>query len=78
MLQKLVDFKNSNIYLTETPEKTRILKDYDTVFLNLAKFTSANPIDALDAAVSNASEEDLIVVTGSLYLVGKIKNAILS
>ena len=78
MLQELTNFKNSYIYLTETPEKTLIIKDYNTIFLNVAKFASANPIDALNRAIANASEKDLIVVTGSLYLVGRIKSLILT
>jgi dihydrofolate synthase/folylpolyglutamate synthase len=35
--------------------------------------TVENPADALAAALSGAAEEDLICVTGSLYLVGEIK-----
>ncbi|MDR0753421.1 MAG: hypothetical protein LBE95_02005 [Holosporaceae bacterium] len=74
MLWELMNFKNSHIYLTETPHKTLPIKDYDAIFLSSAKFASANQIDTLDAAISNASDGDLIVVTGSLYLVGMIKN----
>ncbi|MDR2780987.1 MAG: hypothetical protein LBB21_00805 [Holosporaceae bacterium] len=62
----------SVIYLTETPVKTTPLKDYDKSFLESANFSSPDQIKALDAAISNAKNEDLIIVTGSLYLVGKI------
>ncbi|MDR2724312.1 MAG: hypothetical protein LBB25_03885 [Holosporaceae bacterium] len=76
MLLKLTNFEKSHIYLTETPEKTLAIKDYDEVFRKSAIFVSANPIKALDAAILNANEEDLIIITGSLYLVGKIKSLI--
>jgi dihydrofolate synthase/folylpolyglutamate synthase len=76
MLQELANFRNSNLYLTETPEKTLPLKGYDEIFRKSARFALANPFEALDAAISNAEEEDLIVVTGSLYLIGKIKSLI--
>jgi dihydrofolate synthase/folylpolyglutamate synthase len=76
MLQKLANCRNSYIYLTETPNKTLYLKDYDEVFRKLAKIVTENPLDALDAAIANAGEDDLVVVTGSLYLIGKIKTLI--
>jgi dihydrofolate synthase/folylpolyglutamate synthase len=78
MLQELMNFKKSYIYLTETPEKTLAIKDYDAVFFDSAKFASSDPIDVLDAAISNANKEDLIIVTGSLYLICKIKSLILA
>jgi dihydrofolate synthase/folylpolyglutamate synthase len=74
MLQKLKSLDRSRLYLTETPVKTLSLKDYDDIFLKEADFASPDPIVALNTAVSNAAPEDLIVVTGSLYLTGKIKN----
>ncbi|MDR0968351.1 MAG: hypothetical protein LBL99_01800 [Holosporaceae bacterium] len=76
MLRKLSNFKNSRIYLTETPLKTLPLKGYDEVFLKRAEFSSSDPIETLNAAVLDSNENDLIVVTGSLYLVGAIKCAL--
>jgi len=74
MLEKLSGLPNSLIYLTETPEKTLSIKNYEERFLKTAKFVSSDPILALDAAISNSTERDLVVITGSLYLIGKIKN----
>lgn len=73
MINLLRSVKNSHIYLTETPEKTLPTSDYpNSVKLN-AEFTSKNPIQSLNSAIENSSEQDLIVITGSLYLAGFIK-----
>ncbi|MDR1375744.1 MAG: hypothetical protein LBJ45_02940 [Holosporaceae bacterium] len=72
MLQKLMTLKNSHLYLTETPLKTLPLKCYDKNFLELAQFASPNPLEAFNAAVLNAKSDDLLVVTGSLYLISRI------
>ena len=37
--------------------------------------TAANPIDALQLAAEGASQDDVIVATGSLYLVGEVRAA---
>ncbi|MDR2107528.1 MAG: hypothetical protein LBO73_03345 [Holosporaceae bacterium] len=76
MLEKLTGFPNSLLYLTETPERTLPVQDYDERFRRAATFVSPNPTEALNAALANASEHDLTVVTGSLYLAGKIKAAV--
>ena len=73
MLKKLSEFPNALLYLTETPEKTLSVGDYDECFRRAAAFVSPDPAEALDAALENAAENDLIVVTGSLYLAGRIK-----
>jgi dihydrofolate synthase/folylpolyglutamate synthase len=72
MLEQLANIDGSCVYLTETPEKTLPVLDYDEKFRKLAKFISSNPIETLETALSAANRNDLIVVTGSLYLVGKI------
>jgi dihydrofolate synthase/folylpolyglutamate synthase len=76
MLRKLKILKNSHIYLTETPVKTLSIKDYDPAFLEEADFVSSDPTAALDAAVLSAGCDDLVVVTGSLYLTGEIKKSV--
>ncbi|MDR0631767.1 MAG: hypothetical protein LBF54_00775 [Holosporaceae bacterium] len=76
MLAKLMQVKNAHLYLTETPEKTLSTGNYDERFCKTARFMSSKPMKALDMAVSHAKEsagENLVIVTGSLYLVGKIK-----
>ncbi len=44
--------------------------------LGLATETVASPIEALNRAVAIASEEDLILVTGSLYVVAEVRDAL--
>ncbi|MDR1560998.1 MAG: hypothetical protein LBS23_01440 [Holosporaceae bacterium] len=73
MLEKLVSVKNSHLYLTETPIRTLLLTDYDAEFQKLATYMSKNPTEAMRVAMSKSTENDLVVVTGSLYLVGYIK-----
>ncbi|MDR1983146.1 MAG: hypothetical protein LBQ08_05130 [Holosporaceae bacterium] len=75
MLEKLINFPNFIIYLTETPEKTLSIQDYDQKFLQRAAFISSDPMEVLDVAISRSHKDDLVLATGSLYLIGKIKNA---
>jgi folylpolyglutamate synthase/dihydropteroate synthase len=80
MLSELFDFPNSEIYLTETPHKTLPIDKYDQRFLVQAKYVSRDPIDVLKTAIAdsrsaihnNNEDSNIIVVTGSLYLVGLI------
>jgi dihydrofolate synthase/folylpolyglutamate synthase len=73
MLNSLIDFPNANLYLTETPIKTLHIDEYGEEFIKRAKISSANPMEALEAAIGNALKDDLVVVTGSLYLVGYVR-----
>lgn len=72
MLDMLFNFPNANVYLTETAYNALPIDKYGSESLKRAKFALPDQKAALDAAVANASNEDLIIVTGSLYLVGKI------
>jgi dihydrofolate synthase/folylpolyglutamate synthase len=76
MLQKLKNFRNSHLYLTETPVKTLAVENYDEIFRKSACFASQNPFEAVEAAVLKSNPNDLIIATGSLYLVGMIKKYI--
>ncbi|MDR1551248.1 MAG: hypothetical protein LBS14_01030 [Holosporaceae bacterium] len=81
MLEKLLHSKSAKLYLTETPEKTLHIDEYDECFLYAAEFISADPVEALNIAIDHAFRSEasgltfrqLVIVTGSLYLVGKIK-----
>jgi dihydrofolate synthase/folylpolyglutamate synthase len=73
MLDRLANFPNAILYLTETTEKTLPVYQYDEKFLKMARCVAADPMDALNAAVVNATSADMIVATGSLYLVGLYK-----
>jgi dihydrofolate synthase/folylpolyglutamate synthase len=80
MLDLLTQTRNSNLYLTATTEKVLPIDQYDQRFTKIAKCVTSNQLEALEVAISNASasHEDLIIVTGSLYLVGHIrKHAVL-
>ncbi|GHT92132.1 bifunctional folylpolyglutamate synthase/dihydrofolate synthase [Alphaproteobacteria bacterium] len=74
MLQKLMDFPGAKLYLTETPIKTLKIQEYSKRFLEAATYVNANPQKTLEAAIANAAENELIVVTGSIYLVGLIRS----
>lgn len=73
MIKILNSVNNSHIYLTETPVKTLMLEDYSEFVKSEAEFLSKNPIESLDQAVEKASDNDLVIVTGSLYLTALIK-----
>jgi len=73
MIDKLSTMKNSHIYLTETPVKTLAVEDYSEFVKSASEFLSKYPIDALEKAVTESSDNDLVVITGSLYLTGLIK-----
>lgn len=72
MIQMLKTIKNSHIYLTETPTKTRFINQYSNQTKLSAEFLSNDPIETLNQACQKASNQDLIIVTGSLYLTGRI------
>lgn len=73
MISMLRSIKNSHIYLTETPVKTLDIEEYSKFVKSSVEFSSKHPIVALDNAVEKATDKDLVVVTGSLYLTGFIK-----
>lgn len=73
MIKMLSSIRNFYIYLTETPVKTLNIENYSEFVKSTAEFSSKYPIEALEKAVTKASDNDLIVVTGSLYLTGFIK-----
>lgn len=72
MLTMLLNVPNSHLYLTETPVKTLPLEKYGK-FLQKADFASSNPVESVQEAKKKAKRNDIIIVTGSLYLVGKLK-----
>ncbi|MDR2068200.1 MAG: hypothetical protein LBP41_04410 [Holosporaceae bacterium] len=78
MLQKLSDLKNAHLYLTETPHKTLPLDRYGEKFLKVARCASTDPPEVFNTAVLAKENDDLLVVTGSLYLVSSILQQILS
>lgn len=72
MLQELTQLRNAKLYLTVTPFKGRLLDQYPQKYLDRAVFKNENPTYALQYVSTQAGPQDLVVVTGSLYLVGEI------
>jgi dihydrofolate synthase/folylpolyglutamate synthase len=76
VLEPLSLLKDSTLYLTETPFKGRAIQDYGKWLLQSQAYPS--PEQALLQVLKKANSEDLILVTGSLYLVGRLRKFILS
>lgn len=72
MLELLSQVPNSEIWLTSTPYKGRPLKDYGNAWLERAAGSSPDPLSAMEHIAHRAGPDDLLVITGSLYLVGHI------
>jgi hypothetical protein len=62
------------LFLTETPFKGRKIESYGP-WLSRAKGAWEDPLEALSHVIRVASREDIVLVTGSLYLVGAILKA---
>lgn len=71
MLEDLQGLVNAKIYLTETPFKGRKIDDYPVAVLAKSAYQSADLKCVLQHIGGVATENDLCVVTGSLYLVGQ-------
>lgn len=72
MLKRLCELKNIKLYLTETPFKGRKINEYPSQYLERAASKNSDPMQILKQVEQMAQEDDLVLVTGSLYLVGKI------
>ncbi|NCN28638.1 hypothetical protein GW915_13820 [bacterium] len=75
ILKPLFSIPGAVVYLTRSPYKGMTLTAYKK-WNKKAAGAWANPGLALDKIKRKASKEDMIVVTGSLYLVGKIKEIV--
>ena len=76
ILSSLFSLENSSVFLTETPFRGRSLQDYGP-WLKLARGAAQDPLQALHQIFALAREEDMILVTGSLYLVGFVRGGLL-
>ncbi|MGZ3692325.1 MAG: bifunctional folylpolyglutamate synthase/dihydrofolate synthase [Pseudobdellovibrio sp.] len=76
MFAKLSALPNVKLYLTETPFKGRKLEDYPEKIKAFAVSQNTDPLKLIEQIKAEAVEEDLCLVTGSLYLVGDILKAI--
>ncbi len=77
ILEPIFSLPETSIFLTETPFKPLSLQNYQN-WLKLADGAEKNPADALRLILKRATQDDLILVTGSLYLVGLIKKLLRS
>ena len=73
MIRILNSIKNSHIYLTETPIKTLGIEDYSKFAKSISEYSSKNPIETLNQVIKKSNNDDMILVTGSLYLTSLIK-----
>lgn len=73
MLRMLFTLPRAKIYLTKTPFKGRSILDYPEEFRISATAENDDPIGLLNSL--NTAKNDLVVVTGSLYLVGEVLKA---
>jgi dihydrofolate synthase/folylpolyglutamate synthase len=78
MLKRLCELKNVKLCLTETPFKGRKLSEYPEVYFQKAFVCESNCIKLLNQIVGQTETEDLVLVTGSLYLVGLVLEAVIS
>ncbi|MBC7466743.1 MAG: hypothetical protein H7256_12190 [Bdellovibrio sp.] len=76
MLEDLIALPNVKLYLTETPFKGLTVNEYPEKFLEKAILKSKEVSEILDQLTKIAIKDDLVVVTGSLYLVGKVLSEI--
>lgn len=70
MFSLLLNLPRVQIYLTETPFKGRPIDQYPEEVLKVALQKNTNCIEILNSIRPN--KNDLVVVTGSLYLVGDV------
>ena len=72
MLDDLLKIPSVNLYLTETPFKGLKITEYPAKFRAAAKASHPDVLALLSQLTQVADVQDLCVVTGSLYLVGRI------
>lgn len=72
ILDAFIKIPRSHLALTETPFQGLTIKEYGS-YLNHSEFASASQKEALAWAISRAKPQDIILITGSLYLVGQIR-----
>lgn len=72
MLRSFRTLKNVRLCITETPFKGRKINEYPEEYLNLTFDKNSNAVDLLNRIARLAEPNDLVLVTGSLYLVGEV------
>lgn len=77
MLKLFAAIPRVELFLTLTPFRALKLEDYGP-WLETARGADVEPIEALSRAIELAGPNDLVVVSGSLYLVGDLRLKIIS
>jgi dihydrofolate synthase / folylpolyglutamate synthase len=72
MLNLFRQLSRVKLYLTETPFKGIALQDYPQSYSQVAMGQNKNVGELLNSIAEHAVEGDLVLVTGSLYLVGEV------
>jgi dihydrofolate synthase/folylpolyglutamate synthase len=72
MLERLETLRGLRLYLTQTPFKPLPIAEYPARLKEGHATRDADPWKALARAREAASSQDMVLVTGSLYLVGEI------
>lgn len=75
ILSALTSLPNHRIYLTETPFKPLPLARYPESFKNRAVLLEPDPLVALRGIRDFAQPGDVVLVTGSIYVVGRVLGA---
>lgn len=78
MLSELIKVPNSILHLTETPFKGLSISEYPQSFLEKANSVEQDIFILLNQLQSEVSEQDIVLVTGSLYLVGQVLTKLVS
>ena len=73
MLKELSELPNTSLYLTVTPFKGRKLSDYPPKYLLQSVDRNENVLVLLNEM--ECQKSDIVLVTGSLYLVGEVLKA---
>lgn len=72
MLKSFCKLNNVKLYLTETPFKGRKINAYPESYTKMAVEKNADVVALLNVISNHAENDDLVLVTGSLYLVGEV------
>ncbi len=72
MLELFSELKNIQLYLTQTPFKGLAVDQYPVHFKSKAVASDNNVEILLNSIALKVNEKDLVLVTGSLYLVGEV------
>lgn len=73
MLEAFCRLPRMKLYLTSTPFRGAPVESYGPEWLQRAVFAASDPWSTLETALAQAASDDLILVSGSLYLVGHLR-----